>query len=268
MFIFLDGEIAEKKNLKIDFLDNCGIFETLRSYNRKIFKFEEHLKRLFNSARSLNIPLSFSYRELKKIVLKSFLQTKLNNAYIRVSLSYPVSSFSKSLLLIFIREIPAYPEEMYEKGVDVKTSSFRKNFSAISSSLKSSDFSCSILSKIESQNMGSFEAIQLNYSGYVCEGTVSNIFVVKKNILFTPPVSCNILEGITRNTVIEIARKNKLELDEKFLTLYDIYNAEEVFLTNTVLEIMPVRSVDNRLISEKTGKITKFLIEEFRKIVR
>lgn len=239
-------------------LEEPGVFETMRSYNGRLFKFNEHLGRLFASANSIGISLKKS--SLKALIESEFKKSKIKNGSIRVAVD------RKSGIDIIFGPQKIYPKEFFENGVEIVSVPVKRNsVESQNPKIKSRDFLWGVMAKLDHTNSkDSFEAILLNENGYITEGTVSNIFIVKDNELITPPGYCGVLEGITRGYVIELARKLKVEFKEDILTRHDIYNADEAFLTNTSMEIMPVVKFDERTIgSGRPGKITKRLIAAF-----
>ncbi len=232
----------------------------MRSYNGRIFKFNEHLERLFNSANSTGILLNRS--SLKALIELEFKKNKIKNGSIRIAINR-----DGNVDIIFRRQ-RIYPKEFYERGVEIVSVPVKRNLAESQNpEIKSRDFLWGVMAKIDLSNYRKdFEAILLNRYGYVTEGTISNIFIVKDKLLITTPLYCGILEGITRRYVIKLARGLGIRFKGAVLTRHDIYNADEVFLTNTSMEIMPVVRFDGRIIgSDRPGEVTKKLIEEFKK---
>lgn len=264
MLIYINDKLISFEKAKKIFPDKqyywrCGIFETLRSYNGKIFKLEEHIERFFESAKSCGLQINKNKIEIKKILYKTLKANKLKDAYIRLS-------FNSGYFVVIAKEFKRYEDNLYKLGVKVITSTYRRE-NYFTYRMKSANFLESILGKTNA-NKEYFEIIFLNKEGYITEGTVSNIFIVKNNILITPPTFLGILEGITRNTVIEIAKKIKIKFMENIITLHNLYNADECFLTNTSLEIMPVVNIDGRIIkNSRVGEITNKLIKNFNTYV-
>lgn len=243
-------------------LEESGVFETIRLYNGKPFRLEEHLERLYNSAKSTGFFID--KRRIKKLIC-SRLRGKVKAHYLRVSLS------RNGKVGIIFRPQKFYPEQLYENGIEMVSVPVKRSFiESQNPKIKSRDFLWGVMASLELTNFKrGFEAVLLNRDGFVTEGTVSNIFIVKDNGLITPPCHCGILEGITRQYVIELAKKLKFRFKEEILTRHQIYNADEAFLTNTSMEIMPVVKFDGRTIgSGRPGKITKRLIAAFRSNLR
>lgn len=282
MKVYIDGKYWEKEEAKISvfdhgFLYGDGVFEGIRAYKGQVFKLKEHINRLYESAQSITLDISISKEELIKLVINTLRINNLKDAYIRIVVSRGVGDLGldprkckKSSLIIIADKIQLYPEEMYKKGLEIITVSTRRNIpDALSPRIKSLNYLNNILAKIETNLAGVLEGIMLNSQGYVAEATGDNIFLVKNNILFTPSVGCGILKGITRDAVIEIAKNAGMKVEEVLLTTYDIYNAEECFLTGTAAEVIPVVKVDGRIIGNGVpGKITLKLLDAFHNLTK
>lgn len=280
MLVYINGNFFPKNKAKVSVFDHGylygdGIFETLRSYNGYIFKCDEHIERLFQSAKSIDLEIGKEPSFLKSAIYKTLKKNKLKDAYIRLSVSRGEGKIGldpklckKPKVVIITNKFKNHPEKFYKEGVSIITVNIRKTISGVSPQIKSTNFLGGVLAKILSKNGNYFESLLLNLSGYITEGTVSNIFLVKNNCLLTPPVYCGILGGITRGTILEIAKEIQISTQEELLTLHDIYCADEAFLTNTSVEIMPVVSVDGRCIKDgKVGEITRLLSVKFRELV-
>jgi branched-chain amino acid aminotransferase len=281
MKVYIDGKLVDSDEAKISVFDHGllygdGVFEGIRAYNGRVFKLKEHLDRLYDSARSIMLDIPVSKNKMIDLVLTTIRANKLKNAYIRLvvtrgkgDLGLDPKKCSQPTIFIIVHEISLYPEEFYKKGLEVVTVSVRRNLSdAINPSIKSLNYLNNILAKIEAARVGVPEAIMLNKDGYVAECTGDNIFILKDNILVTPPTWAGALPGITRKTVMELAKtKFKLNVKEDLFTTYHIYTADECFLTGTAAEIIPVVKVDQRIIGDgKPGKMTIKLMKEFRKL--
>ncbi len=282
MKIYIDGQFYDRENAKISvfdhgFLYGDGVFEGIRAYNGRVFRLDEHLRRLYDSARAttLNIPLSID--EMREAVLKTLRLNELNDAYIRLVVSRGVGDLgldprkcAKSCVIIIAGKITLYPEELYTKGLDLITVSTKRNIpEAVNPAIKSLNYLNNIMAKIEANRANVPEAIMLSKDGYVAECTGDNIFIVKNGELLTPPSWVGALEGITKAVVMELAKKLKIPAREAIFTPYDVYTATEAFLTGTAAEVIPVIGLDTRPIGEgKPGKITKRLIAEFRKLTQ
>lgn len=280
--VYLNGQFVSKEEAKVSIFDHGylfgdGIFETLRSYKGVIFKLDEHLQRFFNSAKYMMLSIPISKTDLKGLTYEALNKSLLKDAYIRITLSRGVGErginpdfCKKPTLSIIVKEVPEYPPECYTSGIETMIVSMRKmGNESLSPQVKCCNYQNNILAKIELNQRGLLEGFLLNNEGFVTEGTVSNVFIVKNGNLMTPSPDCGCLEGITRNTVIEIAKK-KLQLcvRETQFTRYDLYTADECFITNTIMEILPVVRVDGRVVGDgKPGSTTRRLYSLFQKLV-
>ncbi|HZV34341.1 MAG TPA: branched-chain-amino-acid transaminase [Verrucomicrobiae bacterium] len=278
MKIYIDGKYTDEKNAKISVFDHGllygdGIFEGIRAYNGRIFKLREHIERLFCSAKSimLNIPLSFD--EMMEAVVKTCRDNKIRDGYIRLLVTRGVGSLGLNpyrcktpSVIIIADKIQLYPEELYRRGLDIITVPTVRNLhSALNPAIKSLNYLNNVLAKIEALNGGCEEAVMLNSEGYVSECTGDNIFIAKAGTLSTPPLAAGALYGITRMVVMELARKQGLTVAEPNLTRYDLFNADECFLTGTGAELIPVVKIDGRVIGAgKPGPVTKRLVSSYR----
>ncbi len=277
--VYINGSLVEKEHAKISVFDHGllygdGVFEGIRCYNGNIFEANAHIKRLYNSAKAIRLQIPISEKDMLDAIRKTLDANNLTNAYIRVivtrgagTLGLSPTKTSDPQIIIITDEIELYPPELYEKGMEVITcSTVRNHPNAVSPRIKSLNYLNNILGKIEALDAGVPEAIMLNHQGFVAECTGDNIFIVSNNILFTPPPEAGILEGITRNIVIAIAKENNITVREENLTRYSLYVADECFLTGTAAEIIPVTKIDGRIIGNgSVGSITKMLIAEFHK---
>jgi branched-chain amino acid aminotransferase len=283
MKVFFDGKLIEKKDAKVSvfdhgFLYGDGIFEGVRAYNGRVFRLKEHLERLWASAKAINLEIPIHKKEMEKALIKTLLANKLNDAYIRLivtrgcgDLGLDPRNSSKPSIIIITDKIKIYSEEFYEKGMEVVTVSTRRiRQDSLSPNIKSLNYLNNILAKMQALKSGVAEAIMLNAEGYVVECSADNIFIVKNEILYTPSGSEGALIGITRDAVIELAKnKSKIPVKEGRISLYDVYTADECFLTGTAAEVVPVVAVDSRTIGDgKPGKITSNLIKEFKSLAR
>src|SRR5947208_9118722 len=279
MKIYLNGQLVDKEKAVISVFDHGllygdGVFEGIRAYNGRVFKLREHLDRLYNSARAIMLQVPMSKKALEEAVIVTLRANRLKDAYIRLvvtrgegDLGLDPRKCPKASIFIITDKIALYPQEFYEKGLSVITSSVRRNIpEALNPCIKSLNYLNNVLAKAEASRQNAPEAIMLNREGYVAECTGDNLFVLKENTLITPPTSAGALEGITRNIVMDIA-KNKLKLlvKEELFTPYHVYIGDEVFLTGTAAEVIPVTEVDGRVIGDGgPGKTTLRLIKEFR----
>jgi branched-chain amino acid aminotransferase len=280
--IYLDGKYVPSEEAKVSVFDHGllygdGVFEGIRVYNGRIFRLDQHLDRLFNSAKAIMLQIPLTREHLVEACCETCRQNKLKEGYIRLVVTRGVGYLGLNpfrcknpTVFIIADRIELYPEEVYRKGLKLITASTqRTNPAAMSPSIKSLNYLNNILAKIEAVNAGTFEAIMLNAQGHVAECTGDNIFIVRGGKLETPPVSAGALIGITRQVVIELAAKRKIAVGEPNLTRYDLSTADEVFLTGTAAEIVPVSSIDGRIIgSGRPGRLTLKLTEDFRKLTR
>ncbi|GIV09742.1 MAG: branched chain amino acid aminotransferase [Fimbriimonadales bacterium] len=260
------------------YLYGDGLFEGIRIYNRNIFKLDPHLERLYDGIRHLDIRGMIAYTNLKERILETAEASGAENAYIRVSVSRgtgiglnPENIDQTPNVMIAITRLALYPPEMYETGLRVVTVSLRVMPSdSLDPRIKSiGRYVANIQAKTEANRRGAGEGLMLNQQGYVAEATGDNLFIVKDGVLRTPHPSCGILKGITRATVIEIAKDLGVPVVEDWLTLHDVYTADEAFLTGTAAEIIPMTELDHRPIGDgKPGVITEQIIAEFRQRVR
>lgn len=276
MKIYLNGKFVEKDQAKVSvfdhgFLYGDGAFEGIRSYKRLVFKLEEHVERLYETAHTLMIHLQLNKKQMMQAIVDTLKINQLDDAYIRVIVTRgegdlgldPRKCKGNSNIIIITDKITLYPKEMYNKGMEIITvPTVRNNPEALNPMLKSLNYLNNILAKIEANNSGFCEAIMLDHQGYVAECTGDNIFIIKKGELFTP--SQGRLRGITREAVLELAAKSKIKTHETFMTRHEVYIADECFLTGTAAEIIPVVKVDGRVIGDGVpGTITMDLIKKF-----
>jgi len=281
-WVYLNGEYVPQEAAKISvfdhgFLYGDGVFEGIRAYKGRVFKLDEHIERFFNSAKAISLEIPTSPEELKEKILEVLRKNELQDAYIRLiasrgkgDLGLDPAKCPYPQLIIITDKISIYPEKLYEEGLELITSSVRRNsFSALDPRIKSLNYLNNILAKLEATAKGVPEAIMLNEDGYVAECTGDNLFIVKKGVLITPPVWAGILKGITRDVVIDLARKEKIPCEERVFTLFSVYTSDECFLTGTAAEVIPVTKVDGRVIGTgKAGSITKLLIKKFRELTQ
>lgn len=281
-WIYVNGEFVEKQDAKISvydhgFLYGDGVFEGIRSYDGNVFCLKEHLKRLYESAKSILLTIPMSIEEMEGLVLETLRRNGYRDAYIRIVVSRGIGDLGldprncpKASVIIIAEQLRLFPEEFYEKGLSIVTVPTRRNIpDAVNPKIKSLNYLNNILVKLEAIQAGVMEALMLNQEGYVCEGSGDNVFLIKNGKVFTPPTYLGALEGITRNVVIEIFQKMGVACVEQPFTRHDVYVADEVFLTGTAAEVIPVTSVDSRVIGDGVlGPLTKRMIEEFQKCTR
>lgn len=280
MKIYLDGKYCEKEDAKISVFDHGvlygdGIFEGIRAYNGRIFRLEDHLQRLDESARAILLKLPIPLKDIEKAIIETVRLNDLKDAYIRLVVTRGVGDLGldmrkckgNSSLFIIADRIELYPEEFYEKGLTLVTSTIRqKGLDQVTPGVKSLNYLANILARAEATAAGAQEAILLNATGHVSECSGDNIFYIKDNKIFTPPTSAGILVGVTRNVVMEIAhQKLGIKVVERNFPRYDLYMADEVFLTGTGAEVIAGVKIDGRVIGKGVaGPITKQLIKHFR----
>ena len=280
--IYLDGKFVAEEDAKVSVFDHGllygdGVFEGIRAYNGRVFKLKEHVDRLFNGARAIMLEPPVSKEEMQEVVLETLRQNNLKDAYIRLvvtrgkgDLGLDPDKCPMPTVFCIASGITMYPEEMYEKGMEVVTVPTRRNApEAVNPQMKSLNYLNSIMAKLEAKLAGVQEALLMNNEGYVAEASGDNIFIVKDGKLITPPESIGILEGITRNSVMELARKRGIPVEARIFTRYDIYSSDECFLTGSAAEAIPIVKVDGRTIgSGKPGEMTKLLIKDFKDLTQ
>jgi len=283
MKIYIDGKFYKKEDAKVSVFDHGllygdGVFEGIRSYSRLVFKLKEHIDRLFESAKSIMLNIPLSKDQVIKAVIATLKENKLNDAYIRLIVTRgegdlgldPRRCKGKATIIIIADKIALYPKEIYREGLKIVTVPTIRNLpEALNPQIKSLNYLNNILAKIEAANSGCDEAIMLDSLGYVAECTGDNIFIVKDNHLYTPPQCMGTLRGITRDAVIEVAKRLRIGVHEHVITRHEVYISDECFLTGTAAEIVPVVMVDGRVIgSGKPSKTTLRLIGKFKEITK
>ncbi|MDR2676756.1 MAG: branched-chain-amino-acid transaminase [Endomicrobium sp.] len=289
MKIYINGQFIEEKDAKISIFDHgmlygYGIFENIRAYNGRVFRLKEHLDRLWASAKAINLTIPVMQIDIEKAIIETLLVNKLSDGYVKLIITRGSDSnieldnkeqytIAPSSIIIITSTISSllYSEGIYEKGIDIITASVRRTKQdSLSPNIKSLNYLNNILAKNEAIRYRVMEAIMLNAEGYVVGCSKANIFILKNDILYTPSGSEGALVGITRDTVIELAKnKLKIPVKEERISIYNIYNADECFLTSTTSEIVPVVYADSRKIANgKPDKITIRLMKEFRNLTR
>ena len=282
MKVFIDGKYYSEREAKISVFDHGllygdGIFEGIRAYNGRVFKLKEHIDRLFCSAKALLLDVPMTHAQIIHAVVETCRQNRVRDGYIRLLVTRGVGTLGlnprrckKPSVIIIAGTIQLYPPELYENGMEIVTVPTTRNLhSALNPAIKSLNYLNNILAKIEANIAGVEEAILLNAEGYVAECTGDNLFIVHGGQLLTPPLSAGALYGITRATVMDLAREAGIPVSETNLTRYDIFNADECFLTGTGAEIVPVVKVDGRVIGAgKPGKLSRMLEEKYRALTR
>jgi len=283
--VYLNGQLVPRSEAKLSpfdhgFLYGYGLFETMRAYNGRIFRLDSHLTRLRCSAESIGLTHSIlttdeGEQSLKAACMATLEANKLKNARVRVTVSAgegdmtpDPTTCSSPTVLITARNLAPSPPEKYETGFKAAISSLRRNSQSPLSRLKSTCYMENILARTAARAAGCDEAIFLNEQGYLAEGSMTNVFLVSYGELITPCFESGVLPGITRDAVLEIARTSNLKATERWVELNELIEAQEAFVTNSVLELMPLVSVEGRLIgSGKPGKLTRDLLFAYRKLV-
>ncbi len=282
MKIYIDGKYVKKEDAVVSVFDHGllygdGVFEGIRSYGGLVFKLKEHVDRLYRSAEAIELKIPMSKSEMTEIVVNTLKENYLSDAYIRLVVTRGAGDLGldprkcpKPTVFVIADKIKLYPEKFYAEGLEIITAATRRNLvRALNPRIKSLNYLNNILAKIDAIKAGTEEAIMLTYDDYVAECTGDNIFIVKTGELITPPADLGALEGITRDAVIQIAKKTGTRFSEKKLKMDAVYAADEVFLTGTAAEIIPVVKIDGRLIgSGKPGPVTLELLKEFREITK
>jgi branched-chain amino acid aminotransferase len=279
MYIYLNNKIVPSSEARVSvfdhgFLYGDGIYETMRVYDGVVFMMEEHLERLYRSASFIGLDIPKKIPDIKIAIYETLQSNKLTEAYLRVTVSRGQGPLGldpdlckEPTFVVMANEFKNYPKSYYEEGIKLISASVRRNLKeALNPQIKSLNFLNNILAKIEAKQKDAYEAIMLNASGHLTEGTISNIFFVMDGILCTPSVECGILDGITRAIVIDLAIKNGVEVKEGLFKLKDLYSASEVFITNTTMEVMPISSVDD--VNFKVGDVSRLLMKKYRQEVR
>jgi branched-chain amino acid aminotransferase len=278
MKIYIDGKYYDEKNARISVMDHGllygdGVFEGIRAYNGRVFRLSEHIERLFCSAKAILLSIPMTPAEITEAVLAACRRNRVRDGYIRLvvtrgagSLGLNPNTCKQPSVIVIAGKIQLYPAELYQQGLQIITVPTTRNLhSAINPTIKSLNYLNNILAKIEAMNGGCDEAIMLNPGGFVAECTGDNIFIVKGGRLFTPPISAGALNGITRGVVLELAREDGIQVSEPDLTRYDLFNADECFLTGTGAEIIAAVKIDGRVIGNgKPGPVTERLVGQYR----
>jgi len=283
MKIYINGKLYEKQDAKISVFDHGllygdGVFEGIRAYNNLVFKLREHIDRLFESAHAIMLGIPLTKEQLVKAVVRTLKENNLKDGYIRLVVTRgegdlgldPRKCKGNATVIIIADRIKLYPEELYRNGMEIITvATTRNSHEALNPQMKCLNYLNNIMAKIEATQVGYEEALMLNDQGYVAECTGDNIFIVSKGELYTPPEIMGVLRGVTRDTVLELAKKNKILTHEHVFTRHELYIADECFLTGTAAEIIPVVKVDSRTIGAgKPGQITIGLMKKFKELTK
>jgi branched-chain amino acid aminotransferase len=279
MIIYIDGAFVPKEQARISvfdhgFLYGDGVFEGIRAYNGRIFRLQEHLDRLYDSAKTIDLAVPITKAEMTRMIVETMKKNNLKDGYIRPLVTRGVGDLGldprkcpKASVIIIAVEWGAMYGDLYEKGLKAISVSVRRNpADALPPNVKSLNYLNNILGKIEANYKGGDEAIFFDTNGYISEGSGDNIFIVKNGVIFTPP-TLNNLRGITRAVVLELAKSHGITLIEQNLGYYDMYSADEVFVTGTAAEVAPIVLIDGRIIgSGKPGPVTRQLMGAFKTV--
>jgi len=280
--IWIDGEFRTKETATVSvydhgFLYGDGVFEGIRVYSGRVFESHAHLVRLYESAKSIRMTIPMSLAELSDVLEACVKKSGMTDSYIRLVVSRGPGDLGidprkspRPCVIVIVDKINVYPAEVYQTGMAIITSSVTRNHSnACPPRVKSLNYLNNVLAKIEANDAGVYEAIMLNSQGNVAECTADNIFIVRSGEIQTPGTSEGILEGVTRRVVMELAKQHSIPLVEKVLQRHDVYIADEVFLTGTGAEVVPVTKIDGRVIGDGTpGPVTKKISEVYMKFAR
>ena len=281
LVIYFNGKFVSKNEAKTSIFDHGflygdGVFEGIRAYNGRVFRLDEHLDRMYDSAKAIDLKIPLSKDEMKEALIETLKRNNLKDAYIRPIVSRGDGDLGldprkcpKPNIFIITQEWGAMYGDLYEKGLTGITVGVRRNApEAMPPNIKSLNYLNNILAKIEANAKGGDEAIMFDVHGNLSEGSGDNIFVVKNGQVITPP-ALNNLRGITRASAIELARKEGIDVLETNMGFFDLYTADEVFVTGTAAEIAPITKIDGRLIADgKPGKITKMLMSAFKELTK
>jgi len=282
MKVFIDGKYHDERDARISVFDHGllygdGIFEGIRAYGGRVFKLKEHIDRLFCSARAILLEVPMTHAELMAAIVQTCRRNRIRDGYIRLVVTRGIGTLGLNpnrcknpSVVIIAGKIQLYPPELYERGMALITVPTTRNLhSALNPAIKTLNYLNNIMAKIEANNAGCEEALMLNAEGFVAECTGDNVFIVRAGCLFTPPLAAGALHGITRQVVMDLAAESGWAMSEPNLTRYDLFNADECFLTGTGAEIVPVVKVDGRVIGRgKPGPITQALVEKYHVLTK
>ncbi|MBK9137331.1 MAG: branched-chain-amino-acid transaminase [Verrucomicrobia bacterium] len=282
MKVYIDGKFYDEAKAKISVFDHGllygdGVFEGIRAYHGRVFKLKEHIDRLYYSAKAILLTIPLTPEEMTRAVVATCKKNGIRDGYIRLVVTRGIGTLGlnpnrckRGSVIIIAGKIQLYPPELYENGMEIVTVPTTRNLhSAVNPAIKSLNYLNNILAKIEANTAGVEEAIMLNAEGYVAECTGDNLFVVKAGQLHTPPLYAGALYGITRGVVMELAAAEGVKVSETNLTRYDVFNADECFLTGTGAEIIPVVKVDGRVVGTgKPGPLTRTLVAKYHALTQ
>ncbi len=280
--VHINGELVDKEDARISVFDHGllygdGVFEGMRSYAGKVFRLEEHLERLWQSANAIQLEIPGNKQQMAAAVMETLVANDIQDGYIRLVVTRGVGTLgldpnrcNQPQVIIITDFITLYPDEFYREGMEIVTATTIRNHpQALDPRIKSLNYLNNILAKIEGLEAGCVEALMLNHLGEVAECTGDNIFIVRDQQLLTPPYEAGVLHGITRATVMELAREDGIPVRETTMSLEDLYGADECFLTGSAAEVVPVIKVDGNVIGEGTpGPVTRRLTDLFRLAVQ
>ena len=280
--VYVNGQYFPKEEAKISvfdhgFLYGDGIFEGIRAYGGRVFRLKEHIDRLYDGVRGIMLDIPLTKEEMTEVVLETLRKNKLQDAYIRLVVSRGTGDLGldprkcqKPTVICITDKIVLYPEKLYNEGMEIITAATRRNRpEGVNPQMKSLNYLNNIMAKLEANLAGVPEAMLLNTEDYVAECTGDNIFIVKDGVLITPPPFVGILVGITRNAIMELAEKIGVKVEEKVFTRYEVFTADECFLSGTAAEAIPVVKVDGRTIADgKPGPVTKKITEAFKELIK
>lgn len=278
--IYIDGQFFDRENAKVSVYDHTflygdGVFEGIRIYDGCIFRLQDHLERLYDSAKYITLKIPIDIEEMTRATVETVRKSGLRNGYIRLVITRGAGTLGlapwrcpKPSVVIIVDTIALYPPELYENGLAIVTVPTRRNpVESLNARVKSCNYLNNILAKIEAQNCGCEEALMLDVNGFVIECTGDNVFIVRKNVIYTPPAYLGALCGVTGTAFKELAKKLGYEMREEPFTRYEVFTSDEMFLTGTAAEAIPVVEVDKRRIGNgKPGPVTQKLISAFHEI--
>ncbi|MFT4546982.1 MAG: branched-chain amino acid aminotransferase [Pseudoalteromonas tetraodonis] len=280
MKVYIDGQILDEADAKISVFDHGllygdGVFEGIRMYNGRVFRLEEHIRRLYDSAKVMLLDVGIDPQAMTDAVLDTIRANGLTEGYVRLVVTRGVGTLGlnpfqcpKATVIVIAANITLYAPEKYENGLKVVTCSTRRPTPAsLSPSVKSLNYLNNVMAKVEAIHADADEGLMLNEQGFVAECTGDNLFIIRDGKITTPPVSAGALPGITWKIIFDIAKEKGVSIEEKQMTRYEIYTADEAFLTGTAAEVIPMVSLDRRLVGDgKPGKMTTEFIARFREI--
>jgi branched-chain amino acid aminotransferase len=280
--VYINGKHFDKNDAKISVYDHGllygdGVFEGIRVYSGKVFRLREHIDRLYESARSIHLEIPINREQMTDAVVSTVKANNKQDGYIRLlvtrgagGLGLDPRKTTDPQVIIIVDDITMYPQELYQNGLEIVTAATIRNHpAALSPRIKSLNYLNNVMAKIEGIRAGCLEALMLNHKGEIAECTGDNIFLVKRGVLRTPPLDAGVLEGVTRNAVIELAQAANIPVEQIALTRHDVFAADECFLTGTAAEVIPVVKCDGRTIgSGKPGPVTCQLRERFHQLAR